>query len=174
MNIHKKQIDKIYKKISDIAKMGKDGILDYMVLIDELVSNGQYQLLSDTLIHKYNIDIDKYQSIDEVKKKTYDSIRFLTLPDFQIDLKKIYDDNNVYQVSFNIYDNTTNVLLGQIKETETILSEYQAYKDQKLIEIQDQPRVVHLEVTKGNTNIVLNDVTISLIDKYKLAISLLK
>lgn len=173
MNLEKRLINKIYNKIDGFAKIGKDGIFDYLIYIDDIIKSGDYSVFSDVLLRKYNIDVNRYKDVAEVKDKTFDIIRFNTKSDFQVELKKIYDDNNVYQIGFDIYDLTSNLVLGQIKETEVIKGEYQAYKDTKLIELQDQIININLEVIQSNILTTIDDDTIPLLDKYKAALVIL-
>jgi len=145
---YRKEVNKIYKKINSIAQKGQDGSFEFYVYIDDIVDGGLYQLLEDTMITKYDIDIRKFKSTHDMKHRTYELIRQKTVSIFQNQLKELFNSNNVYQVGFHFYDSTNNHYLGDIREIEQ-KADWIAYKDPKLAEKQDQIRVINLEVTTG-------------------------
>jgi hypothetical protein len=145
---YRKECIKIYKKINSISQKGLDASFDYYAYIDELIDNGQYAMLEDVMITKYNIDIQNFKSIYDLKHKTFDKIRISTTSLFQENLKKLFDKRNVYPIGFHFYDKTNNHYLGDIKEIEEP-ADWIAYKDPKLSEKQDQITVINLEVTSG-------------------------
>jgi len=136
---YRKECIKIYKKINYISQKGLDGSFDYYVYIDELIDNGQYAMLEDVMTTKYNIDIQNFKSIYDLKHKTFDKIRISTTSLFQDNLKKIFDNKNVYSIGFHFYDKTNNHYLGDIKELE-------------------QPTVINLEVSVGLEQSVLDGI----------------
>jgi len=136
---YRKECIKIYKKINSISQKGLDGSFDYYVYIDELIDNGQYAMLEDVMTTKYNIDIRNFKSIYDLKHKTFDKIRISTTSLFQDNLKKIFDNKNVYSIGFHFYDKTNNHYLGDIKELE-------------------QPTVINLEVSVGLEQSVLDGI----------------
>jgi hypothetical protein len=103
MNEIKRKINKIYNQIDKLAKKGKDQLFEYYKLIDEIINKGEYFFLEQTLYKYYNIDIFKYTNLDDLKKKTWSEILFKTNSSFQTKIKKIYDQNKVYQIGFNLY-----------------------------------------------------------------------
>jgi len=115
---NKKKLEKIYGQIDKIAKKGKDYLLEYYKLIDDIIDRGGYADFEQCLDYYYKIDITKYPSVDQVKKKTWKDIRFQTTSSFSQNLYKMYQTRGVYQNSFNIYKESDNTLLGQIKEVE--------------------------------------------------------
>lgn len=186
---HKKELDKIYKKLDLISKKGRDGIFDYHEFVDDLVNSGRRYLLEDVMISKYNIDINKFISIDVMKQYTFNDIRFITKSTFQEQFKKLMINNNLYQVGHHIYDTNTNYLYGDIKEEEIPIVNFPAYRDTKLYEKLDKDNVTRLVVTKdfdllqivykdsvdtynGVTySTVKYDDTIKMIDKYNISLT---
>lgn len=145
---YRKEFNKIFKKIQSIAQKGKDGAFDYYVYMDELIDNGQYSILEDVMKSKFSINIGKYPSIYDFKKKSYQIIREKTPSKFQQQYNALLEYRNVYQVGLHFYDKTNNHYLGDIKEVEET-EDWIAYKDPSLSEKQDQIRVINLEVTSG-------------------------
>lgn len=145
---YRKEYLKVYKKINTIAQKGTDGVFEYYSYIDEIIDNGEYSLLEDVMITKYNINVQIYKSTYDLKHKTFDKVRSLTTSLFQENLKKLFDKRNVYPIGFHFYDKTNNHYLGDIKEIEEP-ADWIAYKDPKLSEKQDQITVINLEVTSG-------------------------
>ena len=80
----KRRLEQIYQKIDSIAKLGKDGFNNYGMYIDELLSSGEWSLFSDVMIRKYNINTQLYRSVEDIKSKTFDKIRFVILSQFHL------------------------------------------------------------------------------------------
>lgn len=166
------KIKQIYKKVDSIAKKGKDGYLDYTMYLDELVAQGEWSLFEDMMLTKYQINTRQYKSVDQVKSKTFEKIRFYTLDDFQEELKKLYIEEGVYQNGFNVYKTSNNDLLGQIYETEIVTENYPLYKDTELA-IKEKVILINLEVHKSNGSIYNLDTDDALLEKYKTALVIL-
>lgn len=166
------KIQQIYKKVDAIAKKGKDGYLDYTMYLDELVNQGEWSLFEDMMLKKYQIDIRQYKSVNEVKSKTYEKVRFFTLDEFQEDLKNLYLGEGVYQNAFTIYKNSDNEPLGQIYELEIVKENYPLYKDTELA-IKEKVIIINLEVHKEDGSIILIDTDDNLLNKYKAALDFL-
>lgn len=120
-----KKLNKIFLKIDSFAKKGNIGKVEYFAYINDIVKNGQYLDLQDVLQIKYGIDTNEMSTIENVKKRTFDLIRFKTYSKFQEDLKKIYDESSVIQIGQNIYLNNENI--GKIIEGENTLEIYSEY-----------------------------------------------
>lgn len=137
-----KKLNKIYLKIDSIAKKGDLGKLEYYQFIDELIDKGEFYLFQDVMVRKYGIDISYIETYN-IKKKTFDVIRFNTSSKFQEDLKKLYDSKSIYQIGLDIFE--SNIKLGRIiKSEDDDLYVYRA----------------------DNINLTLNDPEISLLSKY--------
>ena len=93
----RKKVTKIFGQINRIAQKGKDYTLDYHKLIDEIVAKGDYAHLEMCLSDKYNLDPNKYRTVDEIKSKTWKHILFETDASFITGLKKLYGANSIYQ-----------------------------------------------------------------------------
>jgi hypothetical protein len=107
-----KEVEKTYNRIDKIAKKGKDQVQEYYKLIDELIDNGYYESLEQCLFIFYGVDINKYPTIFALKKKSWPLILFKTSTSFSKKLKKIYDDREVYQVGFNVYQTTVGLTMS--------------------------------------------------------------
>lgn len=167
------RINQIYQKVNSIARKGKDGYLDYSVYLDELVSQGEWILFEDMMNKKYLLDIRRYKSVDEVKSKTFEKVRFFTLDDFQQELKDLYQKEGVYQNAFTVYRNSDNVALGQIYEIEILKENQPMYQDFDLA-VKEKVIIINLEVHKDQDgSITLIDTDDLLIDKYKVALTIL-
>lgn len=166
------KIKQIYQKVDSIAKKGKDGYLDYSSYLDELVNQGEWSLFEDMMLKKYQIDIRQYKSVNEVKNKTFERVRFFTLDDFQEELKKLYSNEGVYQNAFTIYKLSNNQALGQIYEIEEVKENFPFYKDTELA-IKEKVIIINLEVHREDGTIILIDTDNNLLDKYKAALDFL-
>ncbi len=152
--LYRKEYEKIYNKINNIARKGKDAIFDYYILIDELIDNGQYSILQDVLINKYKIDLINFKSVKDLKHKTFSIIRQKTNSSSQVELTKLFNSKNIYPIGFHYFRKTDNQYLGDIKELEES-EDWIAYKDPKLTEKQDEIRIINLEVTIGLSQSIL-------------------
>lgn len=151
----KKRSEKTYKKIDSIAKKGKDGWIEYNDYIDQLINDGEYYILEYVLERYYKIDSYKYTPVDIKSNRIYDLIRFQTTSKFQENLKKLYDQNNIYSIGVNVYQIGLTYSIGKI-------SEQTNEKDQNII-----------VVVKDNSVLTIDDTNISLLDKYKTAVNFL-
>lgn len=122
MELERKAIDKIQKRINKIAQKGKEGYVEYFSYVDELIQRGQYGILSDCLYQYYYIDIREYENVSEMKKKTYSDICFQTKSDFLSRLSKLYKQKKVFQSSIDIYSD--NLTYTQVIQTGPLSSTY--------------------------------------------------
>ncbi len=124
-SLYRKKLDKIYKNIDKLAIKGKDNFLEYYKYVDELVEKGDFDSLQQVLYLYYKIDVIEVNSIDTVKKNTWDKICFNTDTTFLRKLNLIYESKKVYQTSYNIYSsdlsyvvlNLSNPLSSTFSET---------------------------------------------------------
>lgn len=104
MKSDKRKITKINSQIDKIATKGKDNFLEYCQYVDDCIFRSDYDNLLQCLYHYYNIDIDKLNTIEDIKrKKVWDLIRLNTNTSLSKKIKKLYDSKNVYQTSFDIW-----------------------------------------------------------------------
>lgn len=173
---NRREIEKILSKIDKIAKKGKDGIYEYYDLIDDLINQGKYYLFDKAMFQGYNIDINVYNTVDDVKKSSFPRIRFNTNSKFQEDLKLLHDAEQVYQIGLKFYSATSSVYLGTIKEVEKLGTKHIAYKDPNLFKRQDEISVINLECFRHSDNeqLIITDTDVKLLDKYSTAINFLK
>lgn len=144
----KTDIIKILAKVDKIAKIGSEGYLEYSSFVDNLIDGGKYYQFERALLQGYDIDVNSYKNIDDMKKQTFPKIRVNTNSLLQDYIKKLYDTNGVYQVGPNIYDSTDNILLGIFKEIPPPLT--QAYTDPDFALYKDKYSYTSLLVEKMN------------------------
>lgn len=171
MNDERKIVEKIYKRIDKIAIKGNDYYIDYYKLIDDIINNGKYYYFEIVLYYYYNIDSKIYLSTEELKKKTWKTILFNTNSKISRNIKKILDDNNLYQIGYEICNNEpVGCTVGTIIESQTLYN---------------KTKITNLDVTRyGGTNSATSSVFIddndptlnidnNLVNRYNLAIQYL-
>lgn len=189
MSAKRKQLAKIYNRIMQIVTSCVDTYITYYKYIDDLLGNNQYLLLQDVFSICFKCDITKFNSITILKRETYEIAKTYTNTYYQINLKGFYDANNVYQIGHKIYS-TDNEFLGEfiesyrmeeIQHNGVTYSYYPNniyYRNTCLFQKLDESKAIELTVVVGDPEdgliYLLNDVNMLLLDKYKLAVSLLK
>lgn len=113
-SFYERQLAKLNLRIEKIALKGKDYYLDYSKLIDEMVAKGEYSLFEQCVYYYYGISLSNIQSIDSIKKSTWREICFQTNTSFLVKLKRLYDDNNVYQIGQDIYSSNKDFLQSDL------------------------------------------------------------
>lgn len=94
------KLKKIRNKISELSNNNDlDGYMEY---IDTLINNGSNQYLQTILITDYNINYKNFNTIDSIKKNTFDLIRLKSSNDEQIEIKKYLDVKNLKQIGNSI------------------------------------------------------------------------
>jgi len=182
MKSDKRKITKINSQIDKIVTKGKDNFLEYCQYVDDCIFRSDYDNLLQCLYHYYNIDIDKLNTIEDIKrKKVWDLIRLNTNTSLSKKIKKLYDSKNVYQTSFDIYTDN-NQFLGTIVEIDDINNEESKYylKNRTFSKIMKTKRNF-LEVFKegATQSVILKDYNYKISDdeniynKYARAINLL-
>jgi len=111
-----KKLAKIHLRIEKLALKGKSAYLEYSNLVDELVEKGDYSAWEQSLYYYYGIDIIDAVTIDSVKKSSWDEICYQTGTPFLKKLKKVYDQKNVYQVSYDIFSSDVNNINVSLSE----------------------------------------------------------
>jgi len=147
---YRQQIEKIFKKLELLAQRGDDAYMDFREYIDEIVTDRLYNTLGDVLLTKYNIPIEKYKSIDDLKKELFKEVRFQTKSKFLKSLDRLYTSKNVYSNGYHFYDSMTNKYIGDINERENPIKSPYAYQDEKLKEKLSTTEIYYLESTIGN------------------------
>jgi hypothetical protein len=180
MKAYNKQLLKIYRKIDKISLGGKDNIFRYQDYVDELVDKSRYTQFQDCMTKYFNIDINEYVDVEEVKGETWSRILFTTNSSTQKRIKDIYDKEEVYQQSFDVYDLNTNVILGQIHEIDAFaVGEKYSYLDKEFA-TRTGLKAIYLEVFKGTEFLLITDTDEEIdeyrnqIIRYQLAIDFLK
>ena len=109
-NEEKAKVLKIYKTIYALSFGGRSNLIEYKLLIDEIIDKGDYSYLQQCLIINFFIDITNYASINEMKSGTWDQICIQTLTPIQKRLKQLYTSKMVFQNGFNIYSDDPNYI----------------------------------------------------------------
>ncbi|MCK9476346.1 MAG: hypothetical protein M0R46_10520 [Candidatus Muirbacterium halophilum] len=142
-----RKIEKIYKKINKLANSGyKESFYD---LLDDLINKGDYFYFENVMEIKYNIKI-KNKTINDIRENIWLEILKQTNPSVSEKIKKIYDNNNVYQIGYDIYGQ--NDILGKIEEISINPNLSMYYYVNKELEKQRGTFVTYLKVTKYKYN----------------------
>lgn len=99
----KKKIENIYSKIEKISSKGKLYYNEYSELINQFIINGEYSDFEMTLYDKYNINTKGMDSVKMVKEKSWVEILFQSDSNISKKIKKLLDNNYVYQISDSFY-----------------------------------------------------------------------
>jgi hypothetical protein len=131
MDLYKRKLNKIKKKINSIAKIGTDNFLEYYKYIDELINKGDYSAFQELLQIEYNIDTYEYRSILEMRSDTYKMIVEQTKSDFLQKLSELYKKRGVYQQGFDIYLDNNGQIIGNIREVDIKSNDFEYYVKNK-------------------------------------------
>lgn len=171
---YRQEIEKIYKKVDSLAQRGEDAYLDFREYIDDLIGYGQYSIFDDVMFTKYNLDVKKYKSVEDLKKGIFKDIRFQTTSKYLKNLQKLYKSKGVFNTGLHFYNSTNGKYLGDIREISQSTSNVNTFQDPRLS--QRLNATPYLEVIVGlsssiydaipeydlnNTNGVINYVTYS-------------
>ena len=155
MDLYKRKLNKIKRKIDSITKVGTDNFLEYYKYVDELINKGDYSTFQELLQIEYNIDTYEYRSVLEMREDTYKMITEQTKSDFLQKITKFYKQNKVFQQSFNIYSDETGKIIGSIKEVLEKSDFFEYYSKNKQYARLIGEYVTFLEVSKiENDNII--------------------
>lgn len=124
-----REINKIIKQISKIAKGGKEMYLDYYALVDDLVRKGKWDIFKQAIYSEYYINIDRL-SVNDAKKFSWKEV--LKKVNKPVDELKInlFKSKNVWTQSLGFYLESNSFKLGEIRETIVYPnSEYRYYSD---------------------------------------------
>jgi len=102
MSSDRKKIDKIYSQINKLAMKGKDYLLDYSSLVEEIVIKGDIAHFQMCLADYYNIDTDKFRTLQEIKIESWKSIIFQTDSSFIDKMRRLYKKELIYQQGFQL------------------------------------------------------------------------
>ena len=187
--MRKKRIIKIYNTLIKIAQKGQEAIIEYNRFIDDTIKGGEYSILQDIFITHFYYDITKINSLSLLKKETFKIVKSFTFNSLQNNLNILYEKHNVYQIGTHIYDNDTNVLLGQFIESNKLSTvNYQGvtysfypsveyYQSPELLAKLNKSKPTNLRVIIGsdlNHYIDLSDDTMNILTKYEYGIQILK
>lgn len=145
-----KKLNKIYKRIDNIASKGKDNIIEYYKLVDEFIEKGYYEDFLQCLYYYYNIETKIYTTSYDVKHKTWNSILFNTNTSLSKKINKLYKSENVYQIGYDIFDVNTNVSIGKIEEKDMYDQDVKYYIQNKEFSKLKKTRTYYLKLNKNN------------------------
>ena len=100
---YKRDMDKIHVKIDKMAKKGRDNFQEYYNYVDSMLLKKQYGLLTQVLMIKYNFNWENYQSVFQVKQKSWLAILFITNPKTQEDKYSLMRTKSIYQIGLTYY-----------------------------------------------------------------------
>ena len=106
----KSKILKIYKTIYALSFGGKSNLIEYKLLVDEVIGKKDYSYLQQCLIVNFGIDITNYTSIDQMKSITWEQICFQTRTPVQERLNRLYKSKQVFQNGYDIYSDDPNYI----------------------------------------------------------------
>lgn len=157
MDLYKRKLAKIFNQVDKIATKGKDNFIEYYKYIDELVAKGDYAAFGEALYYFYQIDINIYQYLNDVKKKTWDDILFQTKSDFLKKLSKIYKEKNVYQISYEVFTKNPNTV--SITYSNPLSSTYSSTTFTQSFSLTRDGEVFKVNVTDTKVyNLIINEV----------------
>ena len=129
---YRQEIEKIYKKVDSLAQRGEDAYLDFREYIDDLIGYGQYSIFDDVMFTKYNLDVKKYKSVEDLKKGIFKDIRFQTTSKYLKNLQKLYKSKGVFNTGLHFYNSTNGKYLGDIREISQSTSNVNTFQDPRL------------------------------------------
>lgn len=106
MSPDKKKIQKIFNQIDKLASKGREYVHEYHKLIDDLIEKGDYNYFELTLFYSYSLDIKDYQTLIDVKNKTWNEILFQTNSPVSKKIKRVFDTKQVYQMGFDVFSDS--------------------------------------------------------------------
>lgn len=128
-NDPRKKVTKIFGQINKVAQKGKDNVLEYHKLIDDIVAKGDYAHLEMCMADHYKLDTAKYKTVHDIKSKTWKHILFETESGFITGMKRLYKANGLYQQGQEIrsdnIDYTILTVVGGI--------DHQPFKEEKAV-----------------------------------------
>lgn len=116
MSSDKKKLQKIFSQIDKLASKGKEYILEYHKLVDDLISKGEYNYFELVLYYSYSIDIKDYSNLNEVKNKSWNEILFQTNTPVSKKIKKIFDNKGLYQMGYDVFDDSLDSVVFSISD----------------------------------------------------------
>ena len=123
-NLYRKKLEKIFTKVDEHASKGRDNFFEYYKYIDELIEKGDYPTFKDVLYLFYNINVNNTTDVGVVKTYTWREILIQTKSPFLSKLKKIYDDAEVYQISYDIFSISPNAAQSSIGQPLSVTFSY--------------------------------------------------
>jgi hypothetical protein len=148
MSPDKKKIEKIYSQIDKLATKGKEYIYEYHKLIDDLIIKGDYNYFEQTLYYKYNIEVADYSSVIDIKNKSWAPILFQTNVPMSKRIKKIFDKKGVYQMVFDIYNDSINNL--NISVSSPLSSTYSTTSSSQVVSLIRNGNNIYVDTNDNN------------------------
>jgi hypothetical protein len=186
-SLHRRKINKIYKKIDSLSSKGKDNILEYYKYINELIEKGDYSSFEEVINLYYGVDISIFQTVDDFRDIVWDEICLQTKLPILVRISNLYKSNGLYQQSTYIFkqedyeiDSDGRILpIGQIIESEKNTNDFDFLVKNKMYARLIGERITFLEVIKNDLSIIIDDYDFNLnpdqnqFNQYKMAIDYL-
>lgn len=151
-SFYERQLAKLNLRIEKITLKGRDNYLDFSKLIDEMVAKGEWSLFEQCVYYYYGISLSDIQSIESVKKTMWREISFQTNTSFLVKLKKMYDENDVYQTGYDIYSNKRDFL--QIDLSNALTYTFSATPYTQSFSITRSGDIFYMNISEKNINYV--------------------
>jgi hypothetical protein len=171
--------NKIISRIEKIAKKGRNNKLEYTKYVNELINKEQYYILLNIIDTYFQLPLYHIEDVPEFINLSWYRILINTHSDILVRIKRILDNNDVYQIGNDIYTND-NVLLGSIFEFDVKTDTFRYYLKNKEFSKLIKEHKTFINVLKNNilTTIDQDDNNFSekqnYINRFMLAIELLK
>lgn len=146
--LYRRKLEKMFNKVDSLASKGKDQIIEYYKYIDEVISKGDYGMFEQMLYYFYDIDISNVNSVEDVKKGTWDDITFQTTTPFLKKLSLLYKQRGVYQDSYDIY--TTDLSAIQITLSDPLSSTYSITGLTPSISLERQDDIINIDIYESD------------------------
>jgi len=155
-NLYKRKLDKIFKKLNNLASEGKDNIIEYYKYVDEIIQKGDYSAFENLIYLKYNIDLSKFDTVESYRDMIWQRICFNVNTKLSIAIQSLYKKNGLYQQANNIFkeeeedpdSNQPIPPIGQINESEISSGNFDYFLKNNMYARLIGERIIELEVIK--------------------------
>lgn len=111
------KVNKIFSRVTKLAEGGNANMMDFNRYVDELLANGELDLFKTCMVTSFNIDMDKYPTIQAIKSNTWPLILRRTNAPLVEKIRLLYKSKKVYQQSEEIRSNSTSTIALEMSNT---------------------------------------------------------
>jgi hypothetical protein len=184
--LERKKIDKLYKKVDELATGGYSNIYEYYKFINDIIDRGDYSYFKVMMNLKYKIDFSLYETVESGREISWKEVMFQTRTSYDKKIKKLFERKNVYMVGLSLYDASNNCL-GDMKELdafydkklESWTSNYPPYLNRIFAKLTgDMTTFIEVKKPSATYSIIVDDFNfdrdeLNLLDRYETAINYL-